>query len=132
MMCPALVAQTARPWFAHGSRCYTFDDGWFADLQIETPIITVLPVATSSSSSYAAPSSVSSATLATHAPAAIDSVTEQLFNDLIAVSRTELRSFLAIVGSGDADAASRSDTFCNRDFSQLCRCTARNHAELCL
>ena len=32
MMCPALVAQRARPWFTHGSRCFTFHAGWFDDL----------------------------------------------------------------------------------------------------
>ena len=37
MMCPALVAQRARPWFTHGSRCFTFHAGWFDDLPLVAP-----------------------------------------------------------------------------------------------
>ena len=31
-MCPALAAGHARPWFAHGSRCFTFDNAWLVGL----------------------------------------------------------------------------------------------------
>ena len=31
-MCPALAEQGGRPWFAHGSRVFTFSDDWLAHL----------------------------------------------------------------------------------------------------
>ena len=47
MMCPALAEQGARPWYAHGSRCFTFNDEWLMHLLLIPPQVpAVVPAPT--------------------------------------------------------------------------------------